>query len=372
MKLSVIFGYRNRDTLRVKRCLDSLKVQNFKEFEVVFVNYGSSETFSVEIEELISEYPFVHYFYSDSRDMPWNRSHALNTGVRYAKGEYVLFGDIDLIYSSKVLEALMEIVDDKTQLYSKVYLLEKEFNQWEQLDVIDLNTIIVSTETGRGGVHIVKKSIIESIHGYDEYYSFWGVEDRDLSLRIELLGIETRWNDNEKYPVFHQWHADVSRAKKGFFPHKWWEKMNIHYQLNINTAIRNNEHWGKLIKPEDRLVYTFPEILYTYKPLGDWMQKGRFAVELIELLQNNTDKTIVLHVDKQSRFEKRLQFINTWINKISKSVVIKQDAENYFHAYNDVLFVVWTLIKETNLIRDYAIIDKETEVIIKLVGGKNE
>ena len=368
MQLSIVFGYRNRDILRVKRCLDSLREQSFRDFEVVFIDYGSDDNYKAEIERLTKNYSFVKYVYSYTQAMPWNRSHALNTGLRLAQGEYVLFGDIDLIYAPSVLSELTAKVNDKTQVYSKVYLLEEKFDQWEQLNEIDLQTITISTETGRGGVHIVKKMVLESINGYDEYYCFWGVEDRDLSFRLEKTGVTTIWLDAEKYPVFHQWHPDASRAKKGFFPDRWWELMNIHYQLNINKVVRNNSNWGKLYTIEDRLVYSLPELNYNFQQTGDWMMKGKFATDLIESLQRNPDKTIFFVVYKQQKTEKQLHLINKIIKKTARSLLLTQDSEKYFQCYKDVVYVVWTLIKETNVIADYAIIDKGDRIEIKLAG----
>ena len=370
IKLSIVFGYRNRDTLRVKRCLDSLSEQNFSDFEVVFVDYGSDEKYRNEIENLIKNYSFVHYVYNHTQGMPWNRSHALNTGVRCAKGEYILFGDIDLIYSPFVLSELVSKANDKIQIYSKVYFLDEKFDRWSQLNEIDLQTFEVSTETGRGGVHIVKKSILESINAYDEYYCFWGVEDRDLSGRTEQLGIETQWIDNKNFPVFHQWHPDASRAKKGFFPDRWWEKMNIHFQLNINNPVRNDENWGKLYTFEDRLVYRLPELNYSFPQMGNWMVKGRFATGLIELLQTNPDKAVLCVVYKQQKIEKQLNIINKIIQKALKSLQLAQDPERYFQCCKDAVYVIWTLIKETDIIADYAIVDKGDRVEIKLAGKK--
>jgi glycosyltransferase involved in cell wall biosynthesis len=370
MQLSIVFGYRNRDTLRVKRCLDSLSEQNFSDFEVVFVDYGSDENYRNEIEKLAKDYSFVNYVYNHTQGMPWNRSHALNTGVRYAKGDYILFGDIDLIYTPFVLSELLSKADDKTQMYSKVYFLDEKFDRWEQLNEINLQTFELSTERGRGGVHIVKKSILESINAYDEYYCFWGVEDRDLSGRIEQLGIETQWLDNENFPVFHQWHTDVSRAKKGFFPDRWWENMNIHFQLNINNPVRNDDNWGKLYTFDDRLVYRLSELNYDFSQTGDWMQKGKFAIELIDLLQLNPDKAVLCVVYKQQKIEKQLDFINKIIRKAVKSLVLTQDSERYFQCYKDIIYVIWTLIKETNIVADYSIVDKGDRMEIKLVGKK--
>ena len=79
-EISIVFGYRNRDIARVKRCMDSLKNQTFSDFEVIFIDYGSDESFVRQVRPLIGRYAFAHYYYLYTAGYPWNRSHALNVG----------------------------------------------------------------------------------------------------------------------------------------------------------------------------------------------------------------------------------------------------------------------------------------------------
>ena len=45
-ELAIVFGYRNREPIRVKRCLESLSKQTDSDFRVVFVDYGSAKIFA--------------------------------------------------------------------------------------------------------------------------------------------------------------------------------------------------------------------------------------------------------------------------------------------------------------------------------------
>src|SRR5438552_2538149 len=105
--LTIVFIYRNRDLQRAKRSLDSLSRQTSKEFNVIFIDYGSEEPFKSGVQKIITEYSFCNYVYSDSRGMPWNRSHALNTGIRLAKTGFVFTADIDMIFETKFVETLL-------------------------------------------------------------------------------------------------------------------------------------------------------------------------------------------------------------------------------------------------------------------------
>src|SRR3954467_4714663 len=105
--LTIVYIYRNRDLERVKRTLDSLKKQTVKDFSVIFIDYGSNDSFKQGVQKIVEEYSFCKYVYNDSRGMPWNRSHALNTGIRLTETDFVFTADIDMIFETHFVETLM-------------------------------------------------------------------------------------------------------------------------------------------------------------------------------------------------------------------------------------------------------------------------
>jgi glycosyltransferase involved in cell wall biosynthesis len=242
-KVSVVFSYRNREYMRVKRCLDSLANQSFSDFEAVFVDYGSSASFRNEVRPLVESYPFARYHYAWTEDYAWNRSHALNIGIRLSDSEYILLADIDLIYSPDALRGLVAEAGKDTAVYSSMFYLERSFAGWEDLPRPEASVLRDSGDDPIGAVYLVHKDILEHIRGFDEYYAFWGVEDRDLHHRIQMLGISSTRIDKTRYPIYHQWHPIVSDRTRDFFPEKWWDDMNIHYALNENVIRRNGAGW---------------------------------------------------------------------------------------------------------------------------------
>src|SRR4051794_35585564 len=106
MKFSIVVAFRNRDQKRVRFFLDSLQWQSCKDFELIFVNQGSDEQVCEWVEELVGQYPFVHYIYNFSRGLLWNKSNALNIGIQAAIGSYIVIADIDIIFSPDFLEKI--------------------------------------------------------------------------------------------------------------------------------------------------------------------------------------------------------------------------------------------------------------------------
>lgn len=369
MKISIVIGYRNREAARVRNCLDSLRNQSFVDFELIFIDYGSDSFYSKEIKELVESYSYAKYFYNSTQGMPWNRAHALNTGVRLAKGEYILFGDIDLMYSASVLEALYEQVEPNIQVYSTVYFLKKGQANLTTIMNGEWQSIDSSDDNGKGGVHLVARKHLEQIRGYDEYYCFWGVEDRDLYSRLDQLEIESRWIDKSKNPVFHQWHPNASGMKKGFFPDRWWESMNFHFQLNINTLERNKDNWGKLLTENDRSVLAAKEIVFQYRYKAKWFYKGIVVSDLVKAIQElKTGQCLSITIpNRDIHVNKKLLFLNKTIQPFFPSYEVVSKNFEIFKPQIDLMYIVWKLIKEEDLIVDYFIEQNNEKTIIKIM-----
>lgn len=139
VKISVVLPvYNVADYL--KKCLDSLVNQTFKDFEVICVNDGSTDL-SLSILE--------GYALTDSRfkiitQENQGLSGARNTGIKKVKGEYVLFVDSDDWLEANALELLYKHVkgfdSDITMFKFKNYYEDSsEFGEgpFTNLEVID-------------------------------------------------------------------------------------------------------------------------------------------------------------------------------------------------------------------------------------------
>lgn len=384
-KLSIVFGYRERDLIRVKRCLDSLQNQTFQDFEVLFVDYGTTKEVAHQVEALVSGYPFCRYIYNDTRGMPWNRSHALNTGIRLAEGEYLLLSDVDLIFSDNFLEQIFRSKDPRKIIHSQFYLLPQAFEDWKELKRCN-NEFPLSASSAKGGIFFVRTELLWQIHGFDEYYCFWGVEDRDLSDRLGKMEVTTQWLDPKQTPVYHQWHPIVSNVKKSFMPPLWWDQMSIYYVLHKNELKRNGQAWGEIFTEKERptLKMHQPDDFTKYIEApkeGTSYVKSQFLTQLIEEIQSlHTDKSLLLTVpiNKNRNFSSKEKIFRVVIHKMLKKFNLPfklidvyearaLEKEKYFIPEEDVFFTVWQLIKNTALIKDFSIDRNEQSIIYKLL-----
>lgn len=255
VKLSIVFAYRNREVERVKRCLESLNRQSENNFNVIFIDYGSTLDTATEIKKIADLYPFCKYFYNDTRGMAWNRAHALNSGIRVAEGEYIMTSDIDLIYSKDFIKEVFLNIEPNVELHSNAYKLPKNFIKWGKLDAKANLKLPNRNLTALGMVQVVLKGTLNEIKGFDEYYRIWGAEDEDLTHRLRKKGLLIEWLDLKRTPVYHQWHPSSGiRARKNI-PNGWQKNLGVYFKNN-ESIVRNNDHeWGKLVTSDLRKIF---------------------------------------------------------------------------------------------------------------------
>lgn len=124
-KVTIIVPVYNAEKF-LKDCLDSIKVQSFRDFEVILVEDGSTDN-SLEI--------LVSYRNGDNRFLLLQQGHsgvsaARNTGLKYATGDYVCFVDADDQLAPTYLEdlyyAMGEHSDSSMGGFKKIDMLSQD------------------------------------------------------------------------------------------------------------------------------------------------------------------------------------------------------------------------------------------------------
>ncbi|MEP7168920.1 MAG: glycosyltransferase [Bacteroidota bacterium] len=246
-KITLIYGFRNRDIQRVQRSLHSLSTQTKKEFNVIFLDYGSDESVSNEVKNILKNYSFEKYVYNDTRGMPWNRSHALNSGIQLSETNFVFTADIDMIFKNNFIEKLESLANDNTVTFFQVYYLPEKFSDWESMG----SKTFEASKKFALGLALLPVKIINEIRGYDEFYCFWGMEDNDLEHRLKSTGVKTNFFDKEVL-MYHQWHLPSILSDKEF-PESWAVFQNDYFNSKAGIVKRNDDReWGKIFLENER------------------------------------------------------------------------------------------------------------------------
>ncbi len=106
VKFSIIVPVYNTEKY-LKRCLDSIKIQTYKNYEVIIVNDGSTDNSS----DIISEYP-----YKVINQENQGLSMARNNGVKVARGEYLIFLDSDDYIEKDLLKEIEKSLSNNPDL----------------------------------------------------------------------------------------------------------------------------------------------------------------------------------------------------------------------------------------------------------------
>lgn len=248
MFLSFIIPYRNRETERVIRCLQSLQNQKTdSDFEIVLSDYGSDEAEQKAIETICRNLG-VTYIYYNSRRQFWSRAHAVNVGITAASGQYLVIVDIDLIYPPHFAAAMLQKIDEQSFVQYQCYYLPPEISDYERLAFDKSYPYPVNSISESGGLIAVPRHAMYEIGGFDEYFKVWGVEDMDLKKRLRKIGLTRKVLSIQEAPTFHQWHPPASTEE--LMPALWLKAMEKYEKRKTEVKVPYlNRPWQEPQRP---------------------------------------------------------------------------------------------------------------------------
>lgn len=130
-KISIIVPVYNTEKY-LKKCLDSLINQTFKDMEIIIINDGSTDNSEDIIKEYQEKYSNKIKSYKKENG---GLSSARNYGITKANGEYIAFIDSDDYIDLELFEKLEKEINNNTDLIK--IKLSKVNNKYEQVEKID-------------------------------------------------------------------------------------------------------------------------------------------------------------------------------------------------------------------------------------------
>ncbi len=137
MKVSLIIPVWNVERY-VSDCIMSVMNQTYRDVEVIIVDDRGTDRSIEVIESLLAGY--------DGGDISFNiirhsenlgLSAARNTGIRAAKGEYIMFMDSDDTISPNCIELLLSLLEKDKEIQMSVGRTEVIGQEWKMLDLAD-------------------------------------------------------------------------------------------------------------------------------------------------------------------------------------------------------------------------------------------
>lgn len=122
VKISIIIPIFNSER-ELNRCVDSVLNQNFKDFEIILINDGSTDRSGFICEEYKKKDNRISIVHCENGGV----SKARNIGLSRANGEFIMFMDSDDWIESNTLEVLYKNIDGRELIiYGFVYDLYKK------------------------------------------------------------------------------------------------------------------------------------------------------------------------------------------------------------------------------------------------------
>ena len=259
--VAVVIGVKDRFDFRLENAFESLRNQDYDKnlIKIILVDYGSEENLSLKFCELCKKY---NVKYINVRDADgWNRSRALNIGIKRAGTKYVLCSDVDIIFEKNYIsECVKELQKDPKQILwgTMIDLSEGEINSPINIseyakfreNAVPRYQLQNSTYTLGPSINMTLVKYYFDLNGYDEFYSAWGCEDDDIIKRFKMWGLKIV-NTSDKTSYIHQWHPKYEGLDEN--EKKQIEKNREHFKT-ADTLWRNKNGWGlRFYKTTDEL-----------------------------------------------------------------------------------------------------------------------
>lgn len=259
--ITLVLTNRNRDIRIIKNCLDSLQNQSDIDFEWFLVDYGSNETYLNELNALVLQYPQIQFISCPTSGQLWSKCRSINIALQKATQPYFVVGDIDLIFHPNYIQTLKSVANLNTVHYFQYGFL----SETESVKKQSFEDFKVDFKGGKDvtGNTMFPTAVLKSVNGFDEFYQGWGAEDTDAHIRMQNLGLQVVFYE-EQILVKHQWHPKAYRSKKSTHPyHSQLERINHAYMIqtqnNKRTVVNQYQNWGQLTHDADYQKLQFPE-----------------------------------------------------------------------------------------------------------------
>lgn len=210
-RFSVIVPVYNRID-EVRDLLQSLSVQDNKNFELIIVEDGSS----IPCKDVVEEYKGnvdVKYYFKENE----GRSIARNYGLERATGDYFIFFDSDCVIPSDYFSKLSKALDLKPlNCFGGPDTAHESFSDTQKAINYSMTSFLTTGGIRGGKIQLEKftprtfnmgfsRKVYDKVGGFREMFS----EDIDMSTRIKQAGFSIGLI--RETPVFHKRRVDFKK-----------------------------------------------------------------------------------------------------------------------------------------------------------------
>ena len=247
--ISIIVPVYNTERY-IKSCVESIISQSFEDFELIFVDDGSSDNSYNIIDSFVVKDQRIKLVHQNNAGV----SAARNSGLKHAKGDYVVFIDSDDTISCDYLEILYQsITDSKADIVfsgisyvdngietNRVILEEGMLHLNSEIDLlVFFNTPLLTSPVSK----IYKKDIIRANDlQFDTSLSF--AEDKDFNLKY-FQYIQNACVISFCGYFYRNVYNSLSKKKYDYeyrIEHKHWQIKKVFFESQHDFGIREKTY----------------------------------------------------------------------------------------------------------------------------------
>lgn len=226
-KISVIITSYNAENY-VDKCLESLKNQrnaDISNFEIVFVDDGSSDSTYRKAYEFISEHKIKNAILVKQKNMGSIRARI--NGVQKANGEFITFVDVDDFVASDYISKILFAIQTNADIYflnNKInkkrdnkFDIEKNFLIDGYIEKDEAYKLVLTGKAGAVWDKVYKRELF--INNIDDFYIdiFWG---EDVFINSKFLVYAKKISVRNIDVYFHYIDSPVSNSITNSNPQK--------------------------------------------------------------------------------------------------------------------------------------------------------
>lgn len=160
----------------LKRCIESILIQEWKHYDILLVDDGSTDNSPQICDDYAKAYDFISVIHKKNGGL----SAARNTGISHAEGEYVYFPDSDDWIEPDTFMVLAEVVESQK---FDIISFNREFVKGEE-DAIVSDSLVTQVFEGKDAfVQMLKHSYITGFAN-DKIYRKSLFTDNDIQFPI--------------------------------------------------------------------------------------------------------------------------------------------------------------------------------------------
>lgn len=285
--ISIIIPVYNAERY-LRRCLDSIIAQTFKDFEVILVNDGSTD----ESGKICDEYASIDNRINVTHTQNNGASSARNLGLDNAKGKFIAFCDADDYTENNWLSVFMSNISKYDIVISSINqnqngVLTKRIFPYKVHEV-DLTWTILKFEGAPGFLwnKCYRNEIIQKNHiRFNESYKIW--EDEEFV---------------SHYFMYAKSAIMTSEITYNYFVPNYDEKYNG--LQNISTVIDIFEHTTKFLSIDGPLYHVYSlyiERMFACVRDCYYSKKYRNALENLKKIRNIAEETGLYSLSKTEK-----------------------------------------------------------------------